>query len=236
MREIVRNVYLIENLRVSNVYVLVSDGELVLVDTGMAGDVDRIVSQIEREGHSLEALRSIILTHTHSDHVGGVSRLLRRCDAKLMAHRLEIPYIEGTKPLPAGSLVQRLMLWMDARMAGKKDGIEVSRGLEDGDVLDILGGLKVLHTPGHTPGSMCLYQEDRRILFCGDLLFNGHPLTGRGGLRYAPRMFSVDQEESEKSARKLSDLPVDALCVGHGDPIVKETKARMEMLFGKAHA
>jgi glyoxylase-like metal-dependent hydrolase (beta-lactamase superfamily II) len=236
MREIVPNVYLIEHLRISNVYVLVSSGELVLVDTGTAGDVDRIVSQIESEGHSLEALRSIVLTHAHSDHAGGVYELLRRCDAKLMAHRMEIPYIEGTEFLPAGSTLHKLMLWLDARMSKKKKGIRVARGLEDGEVLDTLGGLKVLHTPGHTPGSICLYQEDKKVLFCGDLLFNGHPLTGRGDLRYAPRIFSVDQEEIEKSARRVSELSVDVLCVGHGEPIVEETKARMEMLFREVHA
>jgi glyoxylase-like metal-dependent hydrolase (beta-lactamase superfamily II) len=232
MREIVQNVYLIEGLRISNVYLLVSEAKLALVDTGLAGDVNRIIAQIEEEGYSLTELHSIILTHAHSDHVGGAAKLLRRCDAEVVAHRVEVPYIEGSQRLPAGSMLQKMVTWLGGRIPRKGQGIKVARGLENGEVLDILGGLKVLHTSGHTPGSICLYQEEKRILFCGDLLFNGHPMTGRGGLRYAPRMFSVDPEEAEKSARGLSELAVEVLCVGHGEPIVKDTGARMEALFG----
>jgi len=236
MREIVRNVYLIEGLRASNVYLLVSDAKLALVDTGLAGDVNRIIAQVEEKGYSLTELHSIILTHAHSDHVGGAFRLLRRCNAEVVAHRMEAPYIEGRERLPAGSMLQKVMIWLDEKMARKGQGIKVARGLENGDELDILGGLKVLHTPGHTPGSICLYQEERKILFCGDLLFNGHPLTKRGGIRYAPRLFSVDPEEAERSARGLSELMVEVLCVGHGEPIVEDARARLGALLGDVHA
>jgi len=236
MREITRNVYLLEGLRASNVYLLVSGAELTLVDTGLAGDVNRIIAQLEKKGYSLKELHSIILTHAHSDHVGGAFRLLSRCNAEVVAHRAEVPYIEGRDSLPAGSMLQKMMLWLDEKMARRGRGIRVARGLENGDVLDILGGLKVLHTPGHTPGSMCLYQEERGILFCGDLLFNGHPLTGRGGLQYAPRLFSVDPEEADRSARGLFGLAIDVLCVGHGEPIVEDARIRMEALLGNPHA
>jgi glyoxylase-like metal-dependent hydrolase (beta-lactamase superfamily II) len=119
---------------------------------------------------------------------------------------------------------------------GEGSGIEVARGLEEGEKLDVLGGLQVIHTPGHTPGSMSLYQEERGILFCGDLIFNGHPFTGRGGLRYAPRAFSVDPEEVERSVQKLSGLQVRVLCVGHGEPIVREANVKMEELLGIVRA
>jgi glyoxylase-like metal-dependent hydrolase (beta-lactamase superfamily II) len=119
---------------------------------------------------------------------------------------------------------------------GEGRGIEVARGLEERETLDVLGGLQVIHTPGHTPGSMSLYQEERGILFCGDLIFNGHPFTGRGGLRYAPRAFSVDPEEVERSVQKLSGLQVRVLCVGHGEPIVREANVKMEELLGIVRA
>lgn len=121
-------------------------------------------------------------------------------------------------------------------MPGEGSGIAVARGLEEGEKLDVLGGLRVVHTPGHTPGSMSLYQEERGILFCGDLIFNGHPFTGRGGLRYAPRIFSVDPEEVERSVQKLAGLQVRVLCVGHGEPIVREAKVKMEELLGVVRA
>jgi glyoxylase-like metal-dependent hydrolase (beta-lactamase superfamily II) len=78
---------------------------------------------------------------------------------------------------------------------------------------------------------MCLYQEEQGLLFCGDLLFNGHPLTGRGGLQYAPRLFSVNPAELKRSAQKLANLSVRVLCVGHGEPIVNEPPVAMETLL-----
>jgi glyoxylase-like metal-dependent hydrolase (beta-lactamase superfamily II) len=231
MSEIAPNVYLIEGLRTSNVYLLVSDGELSLVDAAMAGDGDHIVAQIEAQGYSPDALRTVVLTHAHSDHIGGAPELLRRFDVEMLAHREEVPYVEGTESLPARGVLRRLVNWAVERMPGASSQIQVARGLEDGDVLDILGGLAALHTPGHTPGSLYLYQEAEGILFCGDLLTHGHPLTGRGGLRYGPDMFSVDPETMVRSVRRLSELPVDVLCVGHGEPIVSEASARIRALL-----
>jgi glyoxylase-like metal-dependent hydrolase (beta-lactamase superfamily II) len=124
------------------------------------------------------------------------------------------------------------MNWMVERVPGAGPGLEGVRPLEDGQVLDILGGLTVLHTPGHTPGSLCLYHQANRILFCGDLLTHGHPLTGRGGLRYGPRVFSVDPQQMESSVRRLSRRPIDVLCVGHGEPIVSQASPRIESLLG----
>jgi len=234
MKQIAQDVYLIEGLRICNVYLLVSDTRLTLVDAGVAGAVGRIVAQIEGGGYAPSELESIVVTHAHADHTGGIPELVRRFGAQVIAHREEVPYIEGVESLPAGSGLQRVMKWLGDRLPGEGRGIEVARGLEERETLDVLGGLQVIHTPGHTPGSMSLYQEERGILFCGDLIFNRHPLTGRGGLRYAPRAFSVDPEEVERSVQKLSGLQVRVLCVGHGEPIVREANVKMEELLGIA--
>lgn len=236
MREIAKNVYLIEGLRVSNVYLLVSNGKLSLVDAGMAGDVDQIIARIDAAGYSPNALRIIALTHAHSDHTGGAAELRRRYDVEIVAHRDEVPYVEHTQSLPARGLLRRLVSWAIERMPGAGAGLEGVKAVEDGQALDILGGLTVLHTPGHTPGSLSLYQEANGILFCGDLLTHGHPLTGRGGLRYGPRMFSLDPQQIETSVRRLSRLPIDVLCVGHGEPIVSQASTRIRALLGNQTA
>jgi glyoxylase-like metal-dependent hydrolase (beta-lactamase superfamily II) len=230
VKEIAQDVYLIEGLRMANVYLLASEDGLALVDTGMAGDVDWIVAQIAETGSKPAALASILVTHAHPDHIGGLPKLARRYDAQVIAHQAEAPYLEGAAQMPPGSWVQRVMAWLGELLPGEPPQIEVARGLEDGEVLDLLGGLRVIHTPGHTPGSMCLYQEERRILFCGDLLFNGHPFTGRGGLQYPPRLFSTDPAEVRRSARRLLDLEIDLLCPGHGDPITSEVRAKIAAL------
>jgi glyoxylase-like metal-dependent hydrolase (beta-lactamase superfamily II) len=236
MKQIAQDVYLIEGLRASNVYLLVSDAGLTLIDAGMAGDADQIAAQIQGGGYALSELATIIITHVHTDHTGSVAALVRRSGAQVIAHQDEVPYIEGTESLPASTVLQRTMRWLANLLPGGGKALEVTRGLEDGEMLDTLGGLRVIHTPGHTPGSMCLYQEEKGVLFCGDLLFNGHPFTGRGGLQYAPRLFSADPAEVKCSAQKLAGLQVNALCAGHGEPILREDGVKMKALLETARA
>lgn len=231
MREVVPNVYLIEELRGANVYVLGSDENLSLVDSGMTGDTDRIVAQLQEAGHPLSHLRSIILTHGHGDHSGGALALVRRCGAPVVAHRDEKPYIERTGSLPAHSLVKRLLNWLSERLLFRLAPCHVDRAVEDGDVLEALGGMHVIHAPGHTPGSMALYHPGRRILFCGDVLFNAHPITGRPGLRLPIPLVTVDNAEALNSVRRLSRLPVEVLCCGHGEPIVGGADERLKALL-----
>ncbi|MBD3349003.1 MAG: MBL fold metallo-hydrolase [Candidatus Eisenbacteria bacterium] len=236
MRQLADGVYWLEGLRSSNAYLVVSDRGLLLVDGGMAADVPRIVSQIESLGRAVAALKGIVVTHAHGDHTGGVTELVRRSGASVMAHRDEAPYIEGDESLPAGSLIQRAVRWLDDLISGGSKGVEVEKKLGDQDCLEFLGGLRVIHTPGHTPGSISLYQEQREILFCGDLLFNGDLFTGRGGLRQAPRFFSAEPDEATRSLEGLAELDVKVLCVGHGEPLVLENSMKMEQVLENVRA
>ncbi|MBD3367145.1 MAG: MBL fold metallo-hydrolase [Candidatus Eisenbacteria bacterium] len=231
MLQLADGIYWLEGLRSSNAYLLASDHGLLLVDAGMSGDVPRIVSQIESSGRPITELQAIVLTHAHGDHTGGVAKLLRRSSANVMAHKDEVAYIEGSRSLPTRSLAMRAIRWLDDLISGRGDGIVVTGPLEDRDRLDFIGGLQVIHTPGHTPGSISLYQEQREILFCGDLLFNGDLLSGRGGLRQAPRFFSADPDEATRSLNALSKLDVQILCTGHGEPIVFDSSRRMQRVL-----
>lgn len=234
--KVTEGVYRPEGLRVSNVYLLVAEGRVTLIDTGTARDVGRVVAEIERLGHRPSELRSIILTHAHSGHTGGVNGLVNQSGAQVLAHREEVSYLKRTRSLPSSSFSGRVMNWIDDRMSGGVGPIHVATSLDDGIVLDVLGGLRVVHSPGHTPGSICLYQEEAGILFCGDLLFNGNPFTRRGGLQFAPRAFSGDPRAAEHSTRQLSPLKVRVLCVGHGQPIVKDTAVPMSSWLADVRA
>ena len=101
----------------------------------------------------------------------------------------------------------------------KRSPCKVSRPLQDREVIEAPGGLQVLHAPGHTPGSIALYQPERRILFCGDVFFNKNPMTGKEGLQLSLPLFTLDMRQARESARKLAALPVEVLCFGHGEPI-----------------
>jgi glyoxylase-like metal-dependent hydrolase (beta-lactamase superfamily II) len=234
MREVVPDVYLVEGLRGGNVYLLVSGEELALVDSGVAGDVDKVVAQLQEAGFALPQLKSIVLTHAHGDHVGGAPELVRRSGAQVLSHRVEAPFIERSTPMPAASVGKRVMNWLSDNIMFRLSPCRVDRLLDDGETIGASGGMQVIYTPGHTPGSMCLYHPERRILFCGDALFNANPITGSPGLQLPLRLVSWDNEQARHSVGKLSALAIDVLCCGHGDPIFDGAAEKMKALLGEA--
>jgi glyoxylase-like metal-dependent hydrolase (beta-lactamase superfamily II) len=88
----------------------------------------------------------------------------------------------------------------------------------------------VIHVPGHTPGSIALYQPERQILFCGDVFFHDNP---KKGLQVSPPIVSVDVARARESARKLAALPVKTLCVSHGEVILEDAATVMREAPGR---
>ena len=231
MHQVVPDVYLLEGLRVSNVYLLTGNDHWTLIDSGLRGDANTITSQLRDAGFPVAKLRAIVLTHAHGDHAGGALELAQRSGASVCAHQAEVPYVERKQMLPAASAWQRGLNWVSDRLVFRGAPCPVARALTEGDAIDALGGLRVIHTPGHTPGSICLFQPERHILFCGDLFFNRHPLTGQKGLRLAIPLVSFDLARVRQSARKVAALPVETLCPGHGKPIVHAARDAMASLL-----
>jgi glyoxylase-like metal-dependent hydrolase (beta-lactamase superfamily II) len=229
MRRIAEGVYLLEGLRAVNVYALVSDGAVTLIDSGMQGAADTIAQQLSEQELDLSMVRYLVATHAHGDHVGCLAELARRSGGQVVAHREEVPYIEQGLSFPSASPFKRMFNWFGDRIL-TREPCPVGRPVEDGDVLDFFGGFQVVHTPGHSPGSICLYLKDSRILFCGDLLFNRHPLTGRKGLRYSLAVVSQDVVQARESVGRLLDLQIETLCPGHGEPILKDAGSRIRTL------
>ena len=131
--------------------------EAAVIDPG--GDAPRILSVLEKDQLKTVA---IINTHGHFDHVGGNKAMKAATGADLMIHKLDAPMLEH--------LTQSAAAWgMQADESPSPD-----RLLEDGDVIEI-GTLKlnVIHTPGHSPGGICLHVAESNALFVGDTLFAG---------------------------------------------------------------
>ena len=233
MRQILPDILLVEGLRISNVYLIVSGAELTLIDTGMVGDAKQIVTQLRDSGYELKKLKRIILTHAHGDHTGSTRELVSLSGAQVIAHCAEVPYIEKVKLLPANSPVQRMMNWMSDRIMFRQPGVHVDVAVDDTEILDVSGGLSVVHSPGHTPGSMSLYFHKRGVLFCGDALFNAHPITRKPGLQLPLRIVNTDPDQVRESVMKLSKLAVKVLCCGHGDPIVQGAQEKIKALLSQ---
>jgi len=199
--EIVKYIYIVGGPDITDgrdgcVYLLCL-GELVLIDTGAGWSVDKIINNIENFGFDCKNLSKIILTHCHIDHIGGVPELKGRYGSKIYIHKLDAP------PLENGDQVLTAASWYQTTFPPTP--VDVKFNLPE-EVL-MIGGEKVvcLHTPGHTPGSICVYldKDGKRILFGQDL--HG-PLLSE---------FGSSLEDYGRSTKKLLDLEADILCEGH---------------------
>lgn len=227
------NIYRLKGIRGANVYLLDTSGEMTLIDTGLKGQADKILSKIQDLGFDSGQLKNIIITHAHSDHTGSAKALAKKTSARVLAHQQEIPFLEKTKSLPTASGLASLFSRLEKWIMPAVPAFSVHKGLEDGEILDILGVLQVIHTPGHTPGAISLYQPEQKILFCGDTLFNQNPATGRKGLRLPIKAFTSDRETARKSVEKLTEFSIETIFFGHGEPIRKKATERLKELLAR---
>ncbi len=216
--EIDEGVHAIESLGIGRAYIYQEQDRLTLIDTGLANSADKIFAVIEKIGRRPEDLRQIFITHHHRDHTGSLANVIERSNAQVFAHKIEAPVIRGDQPSPkpdANTLrsVLRPFIGSGAEIATPA---RVDRELEDGDELDIGGGAKVLHVPGHTMGSVALFIPQHKMLFAGDAAVSAiglGPPAGPFGL------FNEDSEQAIESFRKLAELDFDRAFFGHGKPL-----------------
>jgi len=151
-------------------FLISGDNRLILVDTGFSdADADIIIDRIDKAGRKHEDLKLCILTHRHGDHVGGLKKLKRILKFQLMAHELDMPAIKKTT------------------------GEDVDGVLKGGEAIPDCGGIRVLHTPGHTVGSISLYIQRIKTLVAGDAV-----LSAGEHLVVSPAYLSDDPEQAEE--------------------------------------
>jgi len=176
---------------------LASLGELILIDTGAGWSVDKIINNVSRLGFDCKNLSKILLTHCHIDHIGSAPELRRRFGSKIYIHQLDAQPVENGDPILTAAN------WYQTSFPSTP--VDVKLNLPE-EVLTI-GQQKIvcLHTPGHTPGSICIYldKDGKRILFGQDL--HGPIL----------KEFGSNLEDYGRSTKKLLDLDADILCEGH---------------------
>lgn len=148
------------------VYVYMIYGKkITLIDSGVAQSGAMILDYLKITGRRPDEISALILTHSHPDHIGGARAIKRASRCTVAAHVSEIPWIEDVelqqrvRPVPNfHSLVE--------------GPVEVDLALDDGYVIDLEGGpsLEVVHTPGHSKGSISLFLREVGALFSGDAI------------------------------------------------------------------
>ena len=187
------------------------DGQVTLVDAGTRRGPKRVLAGLAHIGVAPSDVTRLIATHAHPDHVGGLSALRGRTGGQVAVHERDAAYVREGK----GPVLDRSTL--GGRLVRRNRGsapTPVEEELVDGQVLDVAGGLRVLHTPGHTPGHIALLHQPTGVLVTGDSIWNM-----RGRMTWSIPMFCTDHVMSQQSAEVLGEVEYEIAAFTHGPEI-----------------
>ncbi|MEK3758253.1 MBL fold metallo-hydrolase [Paenibacillus sp. FSL P4-0338] len=186
---------------------------LVLVDTGIPGQLDRIRTLLEREGFGLDQLTHIIITHQDSDHIGSLPELVqaRGNELTVLAHEETVPYLTGAIPLVRGRTFA--------------PSVHVHTALKDRDILPLAGDIQVVFTPGHTPDHMSLYHIPTQTLIAGDALNSKDDK-----LLPFDNYYTLDHSTALKSIAKLLELDIKKVITYHGNEATHRIKESLQKI------
>jgi glyoxylase-like metal-dependent hydrolase (beta-lactamase superfamily II) len=214
--EIVPGIHQIDGVN-GNCFIIVRD-ELTLIDTGMPKNSAKIVIYIQDIlDRKPTDIKTIVLTHFHIDHVGDASDLKKLSGARVAIHEADADFVAGRKTQPAPKGVKGMIMKVLIPLLFGSRPVEPDIRLNDGD---IIAGLRTIHTPGHTPGSICLFDPASKILFVGDLLrFNGSKIEMGSS--------SIDPREVQQSINKIAAIDFAIMLSGHGIPMRPDASLRV---------
>jgi glyoxylase-like metal-dependent hydrolase (beta-lactamase superfamily II) len=185
------------NLGFVNAYILVRGKEAAVVDTGTPNNASKIEEVVRTAGLGWNAVHHVILTHYHPDHIGSVGEVLEAAaKATAYAGAADIPQIKSPRPL---------------KPVGDNDEVF---------------GLRVIATPGHTPGHVCVFDPAGSLLILGDAMNNSGKLMGPNP------QYTADMAQAHQSVKKLAKLTFERAVFGHGEPIDKGASQAIAKLAG----
>ncbi len=213
--EIIPGLHQLPRLLSGSPFFVEHDGQVALIDGGIRGSHPSVLGALAALGKSPAVIDQLIATHTHLDHVGGFARLRRLSSARVAVHEAEARFMDGSTPYQ-NPFSHPLVAWLAAPFLVPITAppVPVDRILKDGDRFDLLGGTEVVHTPGHTAGSISLYLPAHGVLIVGDAM------EARCGRLSGPMgIFTADMAQAHASIKRISSLDVETLCFSHFPPM-----------------
>lgn len=219
MPEIAYSIHRIDHISGANCYVIINESRIIVVDTGMPGNAKRIINYIKGLGETLSDTDIVILTHADIDHIGSASDLKKLAGVKIAIHAEDAPMLSGKRGLKTIKGPLGVIFKLMAQLI-RLHFVEPDILLEDQSEVD---GLQVIHTPGHTRGSISLYQQGKVILV-GDALRS----DSRGNLRFPSKSLTLDPVQAKNSFIAISRLDFDVLLPGHGAPVMGKASVKLK--------
>lgn len=207
------------------------DGQVTLVDTGVASSGPRVLAGLASAGLAPEQVTRIVLTHAHPDHLGGLADVRAGSPrARVAIHGSDAPFARAGQSPPRDP-ASRLGAFL-ARRSPEREWAPaaVEEELRDGEA--IAGtGLVVHHTPGHTPGHIALLHEPTGVLVTGDTIFHLP-----WGMRWSFAAFCSDFRLSQRTAHVLGELEYEVAAFTHGPEVRERARERVRGFLARKRA
>jgi len=241
LREVAEGVYRL-GTKWLNFYLVEEDGEFTLIDAGYAGYWRHLTEAVDALGTSLEAIRAVILTHHHVDHVGTAQRLHSTVGARVFVGEGDLWIVAGkykshanpgfyrqASLRPSGV---RFIAHSAAAGGGKYRPVAGVEALQEDQPLDLPGRPRVIFTPGHSGGHHSVVLEERGVLFSGDAMASFDYVTGTRGIGL--HRLNDDRAIALASLARLDPIDAEIVLFGHGDPWTGGLRQALEIARGTA--
>lgn len=211
--------------------------DITLIDAGYPGQIQELRRRFENEGLVLNDIQRIVISHQDIDHIGGVSIIVEENTSavEVLCHEMEKTYIDGSEiPVKLAQLESTLdflpdnmkMIYGKLKSSFHDCKVDIDTTLVHNQKLTFGRGIRIIHTPGHTPGHICLYLEESKILVAGDIL-----TIKDGELAKLDANINYDNELNNKSIRQLLDYDIEALICYHGGIYYGDVKSAILKLI-----
>ncbi len=202
------------------------DGQVTLIDMGIASSGKKVIAALRSIGSDPSEVTRLLLTHCHPDHAGGAAYVSEQTGRPVDVHADDAEYVRtGTQPprdqsIRFGKLFSR---FPDPKQAK----VTIGEELTDGQVVPVAGGIRVIHTPGHSPGHASYLHEPSGTLITGDAIFNVL------GTRWPLKFLCTDFAMTKKTAHRLGELDYSVAAFTHGPEIRDRPREAIRTFLAK---